>query len=113
MHEVIWYFSYKMRKGQFLSQAMNNKKKDCTTKFFNKSKHLQPNMLCFSEIVNSQKNHWLAFTLQDALIVIKTKYPVRIMVFWVVISDGDVMLPFTCILPHGLILNTEANIKCL
>ena len=39
----------------------------------------------------------------------KTKYPVHIMVFGVVTSDGDVMPQF--ILPHSLRLNMEANIK--
>ena len=27
VHEDIWYFSYKIRKGQFLSQAMKDKRK--------------------------------------------------------------------------------------
>ena len=41
----------------------------------------------------------------------KTKYPVHITMFGVVISDGDVKLPL--IFLHGLRLNTEAYIKYL
>ena len=48
MHEDIHYFTYKMRKSQFLSQALNDKSKDYAAKFFNKRKHpLQSNMLWF------------------------------------------------------------------
>ena len=35
-HEDIPYFSYKMRKGQFLSQDVKDKKKEGTAKLFNK-----------------------------------------------------------------------------
>ena len=84
MHVDIWYFSYKMRKEQFLSQAMTDKRKHHTTKFFNKCKHpLQSDMLwffsdeknfCQDEIVNSQNNHCLAQFPQDVPIVVKTKH---------------------------------------
>ena len=48
IHEDILYFSFEIRKGQFLSQAMKEKKKDNTAKFFNKFKHLlQMNRFCF------------------------------------------------------------------
>ena len=33
VHEDIWYFSYKIRKDQFLSRIMKNKKKGHTPKF--------------------------------------------------------------------------------
>ena len=39
VHEDIWYFSYKMRKGQFLSQALKDKRKDYAAKLLNKFKH--------------------------------------------------------------------------
>ena len=39
VHEDIWYFSNKMRKGQFLSQAINDEGKDGVAKHFNKLKH--------------------------------------------------------------------------
>ena len=48
VHEDIWHFSYKARKGQFLSQIMMDKRKDCSEKLLNKFNHpLQMNMLCF------------------------------------------------------------------
>ena len=39
VHEDIRYFSYKIRKGQFLSQTMKDKKKDRTGKLLKKFKH--------------------------------------------------------------------------
>ena len=43
-HEDILYFSYKNRKGNFLSHVLKDNKKDHTAKLFNKPKHpLQPN----------------------------------------------------------------------
>ena len=44
-------------------------------------------------------------------ILMKTKDPLNIMVFKMIIRDGDIMPLF--IFPHGLRLNTEAYIKCL
>ena len=38
VHEDIQYFSYKMRKGQFLLQAMKDKKEDRIAKLLNKLK---------------------------------------------------------------------------
>ena len=121
VHENIRYFSYKMRRDQFLSQAMKDKRKDCAIKVLNKLKHpLQPNTLwffsdekcfCQNRMVNSQNDRWFALYPQDVPILMKTKHPVHIMVFGVVSSDGDIMPPF--IFPHGLKLNTEAYIKCL
>ena len=40
----------------------------------------------------------------------KIKHPVQIIVFGVVISDGDIMLAF--ISARSLTLNTNAKIKC-
>ena len=45
VHEDVWYFSYKMRKGQFLSQVMKDKRKDCAVKFLNKLKHMKKTLL--------------------------------------------------------------------
>ena len=42
VHEDIWYFLIKLRKGQILSQAMKNKTKDGTVKLLNKLKHPPP-----------------------------------------------------------------------
>lgn len=121
VHEDIRYFSYKMRKGQFLSQAMKDKRKARAAKLLNKLKHpLLPNMLwvfsdeknfCQDQMVNTQNNRWLAVSPKDVPRVMKNKYPANIMVFGVVTSDGDVMPPF--MFPQGLRLNTDGYIKCL
>ena len=48
MREDIPYFSYKMRKGSFLSQAMKDKKKEHAAKILNKTKNpFIANILCF------------------------------------------------------------------
>ena len=66
---------------------------------------------CQDQMMNTQNNHWFALSLQDALIMMKSKHPIHIMMFKVVTSNGDVMPSF--IFPHALRLNTEAYIKCL
>ena len=110
VHENIKHFSYKMRKGQFLSQDMKDERKDHDAKLINKLKHpLRPNILCFfsdeknvcqDQMVNPQDNCWLALSPQDVQIVMKSKYPVNIMMFGVVTSNSDVMPPI--IFPHCL-----------
>ena len=45
VHEDIWYFSHKMRKVQFLSRAIKDKRKDHTAKLLNKS--IPSNRTCF------------------------------------------------------------------
>ena len=48
VHEDIQYFSYTMRRVQFLSQVMKDKRKDQVTKCLNELKHLlQLNILSF------------------------------------------------------------------
>ena len=56
-------------------------------------------------------NRWLALSSQDVQIVLKIKHPVHIVVFGVVTSDGDVILPF--IFLHGLRFNTLTYIMYL
>ena len=60
VHEDIRYFSYKIRKSQFLSQATYHKKKDNTVMLLNKLNHpLQLNMLCvFMLLVNIARITW-------------------------------------------------------
>ena len=87
-------------------------------KILNKLKHPpQTYMLCF---ISDEKNFLLRSDVeqllvcsapQDVLILMKTKQPVSIIVFGVVTSNGDVMLPF--IFPHDLKFNMEPCIKCL
>ena len=93
VNEDFLNFMYKMRKGQFLSQAMKDKSKDCTEKLLNKLKYLlKANMLWF----------FPKFLLRSDGELIKqplacsglTRCTVHIMVLEVVTSDGDIMLPF-------------------
>ena len=110
-----------MRKGQFLSQVMKDKRKDHAAKLLNKLKHpLQLKILwlfsneknfCQDQMLNLQNNHQFALSLQDVLIVMKTNHLVHIMVFEVVISISDIIPPFT--FPHRLRLHMEAYFKCL
>lgn len=121
VHEDIRYFSYKMRKGQFLSQKMQEKRLKHAKKLLNKLKHpLKPNMLwffsdeknfCQDQKINSQNNRWLAVSPKDVPRVMQTKFPVTIMVFGVVSSEGDVMPPH--FFPEGLRLDTDGYIRVL
>ena len=120
VHEDIWYFLYKMRKGQFLSQVMKEKRKDCMAKLLNQFKHhLQPNMLCFfsdeknfyQDQVDTLNHCCLVQSLQDVLIKMKTKYPVYIMGLGLFTSNCNMIPPF--IFTHSHWLNMEVFIKCL
>ena len=101
VHEDIWYFWYKIRKGQFLSKSMKDKRKDQAAKLFNKFKHpLQLNILCISSdkknfcqdlMVNKQNTCCLPLFSQNVPIVMKTKHPVHLIVFEVVTGDGNAM----------------------
>ena len=60
VYEDIHYFSNEMIKGQFLSQAMGDKKEDCSAELFNKFKlnmlwfFLDEKIFCFDHMANSQ-----------------------------------------------------------
>ena len=62
-------------------------------------------------MVNPKNYYWLALSLQDAPILIKTKHQVHIMVFGVVSYDDDIM-PWL-IFPRGVRFKIEAYIKYL
>ena len=119
--EYIMYFSYKLRKGQFLSQTRNDKIEKPHRKAFQQSQASPPSeqTLCFFSREKyltgpnreRRKSHWLALSPQNVPIVIRIKHPVHIMVFGVVTGDGDVILLF--ILPHGPTRKIEVYIKCL
>ena len=121
VHEDIRYFSYRMRKGQFLSKRMQEKRLKHAKKLVNKLKHpVEPNMLwffsdeknfCQDQKINSQNNRWLAVSPKDVPRVMQTKFPATIMVFGVVSSEGDVMPPH--FFADGLRLNTEGYIQVL
>ena len=101
------------RNGQFLSQAMKNKKNDRTVKLFNKLKHPSNRIYfgfsqknsCRCQMVNSLNDGWFTLSTQYVRIEMKTKHPVYMMVFGMVTSNGDVIPPF--IFPHGFRLQAE------
>ena len=96
MREDSRYFLYKMRKGQFLSQVMKG-----TREAFKQT-----------QTSSSNEHTLLAYSVPtNVLIVMKNKHPAHILVFGVVTSDDDLMLPFN--FSHGLTINTEAYIKFL
>ena len=110
VHKDIRYFSRQIRKSQFLSQAMKDKRKDWAVKLFNKLKYnLQLNMFrlfsdekifCWDQMINSQNNCHLVLYPQTLQVLMKSKHSIPILVFGVVISDGEIMPPF--IFSHGL-----------
>ena len=115
---------------------MKDNWKNCSAKPLNKLQHpLQPNMLWFfseeknfslGQMVNSEKNRWLALSPQHVPIVMKTKHLVYFMVFGVVTSSlakwvdlGSIpgrVTPKTLKMVLGTsLLNTQqykARIKC-
>ena len=62
-------------------------------------------------MMNSMNNYLLALSPQDVLILMKTKYPVNVLGFGVVISAGDMMSPF--IFPHSFWFNIKVYSKFL
>ena len=104
-----------MRKGQFLSQAVKEPRKDHTAKL----QHLlQLNMVLFF-FSDEKKFFWSS---DDELTerLLACCVPTRCtdneencphQSIWVVTCNGDVKPPFVS--PHCLIFNTETNIKCL
>ena len=55
VHDDIWYFSYKIRKGQILSQAKKDKRKNHAAKLFNKlNDSLQPIFFCQTRKISAR-----------------------------------------------------------
>ena len=93
VHDDIWYFSYKIRKGQFLSKAMKDKKTDHAAKLLNKLEHLlQQNI--FWVIADEKKFLPESDGELTKPTVMKTKHLVHIWCLGFVTSNGDVMSPF-------------------
>ena len=111
-HENVWVsfqagsawrysFSISHTKIIFLYHRTRGK---ITTKLSNKFEHpLKPNILwffsdkkkfCQDQMGHWQNNYWLASSLLDVVVKMKTKYSVYILVFEVITSDGDIMPPF-------------------
>jgi len=121
MMEDIRYKSYKMRKGQLLTEKMQENRLKKSKKLLNKLRHpLEPDMVwffsdeknfCQDQSINRQNNRWLAYCPKDVPRIMQTKFPATVMVFGVVSSEGDVMPPH--IFPQGLRVNTEVYLDVL
>ena len=84
-------------KELIFNTGLEGKRKYHASKFLNKLNHpLQPNMLwffseekkfCLYQLVNSQNSCWLALSLRDVPILMKTKHPIYNNGFGVVTKD--------------------------
>lgn len=115
MKEDICYKSYKMRKGQLLTKKLKMSRLMKSKQLLQKIKNpLKPKMLwffsdeknfCQDQAHNTQNNRWLAVSPEDVPRVMKTKFPVHLMVLSVVSNEGDVMPPH--FIDEGLRMNQD------
>lgn len=80
----------KMRNEQLLTEKMK------MTRLLNSKKLLhkiKTDILCWDRALNRQNNRWLAVNFKDVSRVMKTKFPVYIIVFGVVSCDGYIIPP--------------------
>lgn len=120
MYEAIQYSSYKTGRGQFVSQAIIEKKRLCykafdQTQVFPLAEQalafLSQNNFLQDQLLNTQNSHWFAVSPKYVLGGTKIMYPVSFIVFGRIANDGNIMPTF--IVPLGLKLNREAYIKWL
>ena len=121
LNEDLRYHSYKMRKGQLLTDKARKNRLKKAKKLLNKVKHpVEPGTLwfffdeknfCQDQLHNAQNNRWLAVSPHEVPRVMKTKFPQTVMVFGCVSSDGDVMPPH--IFKEGLRLNSDGYVELL
>ena len=104
-----------MQTGQILTQANKERRISKPTKLLNKLKHPKKlwffsdvTIFCQDQAQNRQNNKWIAMCPKDVPRVIKIK-STTIMVFHVISSDGDAMLPH--IFETGLRVNTEIYLQ--
>ena len=113
--------SYRLQTGQFLSEAMKDRRLKKARILLNKLKHPKDeNMLwffsdeknfCQDQKFNRQNNRWIAMRPQDVPKVMQTKFPATVMVFCVISSEGHVMPPH--IFEAGLKVNTEIYLSVM
>ena len=103
VHEDIWYKSYVMRKGQFMSAQTREQRFVRAQRLLNKLKHPEiPDMLWFysdeknfnqDQKINRQSDRWLCANPSDVPYVMHTKFSATVVVLGVVSNEGHVMLP--------------------
>ena len=101
----IQYKSYKMRQGQFMSMASQERRLDKAKKMLNKLKNLQRSKkteLIFlsdeknftqDQKINRQNNRWLCSDPKDVPVVMSTKFPTAVIVLAVISSKVNIMPP--------------------
>ncbi len=121
MAQDIRYKSYALRRGQFMSQAMKERRLEKAKLLLNKLKNPTGNgqLVFFSDEknfsqvqkVNRKHERWLCADISDVPIVMATKFPATVMVLGMVSNEADVMPPH--IFAKGLKINTEEYVKVL
>ena len=118
----IRYKSYKMRKGQFMSDSTKATRFEKAKKLLNKIKNLgkkKTTLIFFSDEknftqdqkVNKQNDRWLCEVPEEVPIVMSTKFPAAVMVLGVVSNEGDIMPPH--FFERGLRVNAEVYIDVM
>ena len=110
-----------MQTGQLLTQATKDRRLLKFTKLLNKLKHpKESNMLwffsdeknfCQDQAHNRQNHRWIAICPNDVPRVMKTKFPNTVMVFGMISSNRDMMLPH--IFETGLKVDTEIYLQVM
>ena len=113
--------SYRRQTSQILPEKTKNLRLIKSVRLLNKLKHpKKPNILwffsdeknfCQDQMHNSQNHHSIATNNRDVPRVMKTKFPVLVMVFGIVSSEGHIMPPH--IFEVGLKVNTKVYLDVL
>jgi inhibitor of nuclear factor kappa-B kinase subunit alpha len=121
VHEDLRYKSYVMRRGQFMSQAIQDNRLLRSRMLLNKLKHPEsPGELWFfsdeknfdqDQKVNRRNDRWLCNDPSEVPTVMHTKFPASLMVLGVVSSEGHVMPPH--FFEQGLRLNADGYVNVL
>lgn len=103
VNEDIRYKSYVIRRGQFLSDQLKERRLEKAKKLLSKLKNpKEKNPLIFfsdeknfqqDQIVNRKNNRWLCENAHEVPILMKTKFPATVMVLSVISNEGDIMSP--------------------
>ena len=121
LNENLRYYSYKRRRGQFLTEKVRENRLSKGKEPLSKVKHpAEPLTIWFSsdeknfcqdQKHNTRNNRWLAYSPMDTTCVMQTKLSQTVMVFGCASFDGDVMSPN--FFRDGLRLTSDAYVELL
>ncbi|UYV77188.1 hypothetical protein LAZ67_15000036 [Cordylochernes scorpioides] len=120
IHEDLGLKSYALRKGQLLTENMENNRKGKAAALLNNLKHDSFGMLRFfsdeknfdvDQKVNPRNDRWICKDPSEIPVVMHTKFPASVMVLGVISSEGDVMPPH--FFEKGLRMNADTYINVL